>query len=36
MINRTMPDAKPELAITAFEMRLLDRLITDKPGPSAS
>ena len=31
MINRTTPCAKPEVAITAVEMKLLDRLIADKP-----
>ncbi len=31
MINRTMPDANLELAITSVEMKLLDRLIADKP-----
>ncbi|OWK25735.1 hypothetical protein AJ87_07210 [Rhizobium yanglingense] len=31
MLNRTMPDARPELAITAVEMRLLDQLIANKP-----
>lgn len=31
MINRTTPGAKPEMAITAVEMKLLDRLIADKP-----
>lgn len=31
MINRTTPGAKPEVAITAVEMKLLDRLIADKP-----
>jgi hypothetical protein len=27
MINRSAPDANPELAITAVEMKLLDRLV---------
>lgn len=31
MLNRTTPGAKPEMAITAVEMNLLDRLITGKP-----
>lgn len=31
MINRAAPGAKPELAITSVEMKLLDRLIADKP-----
>jgi len=31
MINRAAPGAKPELAITSIEMKLLDRLIADKP-----
>lgn len=31
MINRTTPSAKPEVAITVVEMKLLDRLIADKP-----
>ena len=31
MLNRTMPGARPELAITVVEMKLLDRLIADKP-----
>jgi hypothetical protein len=30
MINRTMPHANPELAITDIEMKLLDHLVTDK------
>jgi hypothetical protein len=30
MINRTTPEAKPELAITEVEMKLLDQLLPDK------
>jgi hypothetical protein len=30
MINRAAPDASPELAVTGVEMKLLDRLVTDK------
>lgn len=30
MINRTMPGAKPELAVTAMEMKHLDNLVADK------
>ena len=30
MINRAAPDARPELAVTGGEMKLLDRLVTDK------
>jgi hypothetical protein len=30
MINRSQPDAKPDLAITVMEMKLLDRLLPDK------
>jgi Transposase DNA-binding len=30
MINRSVPDAQPELAITDVEMKLLDRLMDDK------
>lgn len=31
MINRAMPDVRPDLAITDVERKLLDRLIADKP-----
>lgn len=35
MLNRIEPEAKPHLAITAIEMKLLDRLIADKrAGPA--
>ena len=32
MINRAMPAAEPQLAITGIEMKLLDHLVTDKRG----
>lgn len=31
MTNRTAPDAAPELAFTELELRILDRLVNDKP-----
>lgn len=31
MINRAAPGAKPELAITTVELKVIDRLIVDKP-----
>jgi len=34
MLNRTAPNAPPNLALTATEMRLLDHLVPDKRGPS--
>lgn len=30
MMNRTAPKASPQLVLTALEIRLLDRLVTDK------
>lgn len=36
MLNRTTPDAPPELAFTATEMYLLDQLIEDGPRHTAS
>ena len=36
MINRTMPEATPELALTPTEIYLLDHLVNDKPGPAPS
>ena len=33
MLNRTAPNAPPDLALTATEMRLLDHLVPDKRGP---
>lgn len=32
MTNRTAPDAAPELVFTDLELRILDRLVKDKPG----
>lgn len=31
MINRIDPDAAPELVFTDLELRILDRLVADKP-----
>jgi hypothetical protein len=36
MINRTMPDARAELAITDVERKLLDHLIADRPAQSGT
>ena len=32
MMNRAAPDAEPQVALTALEIRLLDQLVADKPG----
>lgn len=32
MLNRTMPDAAPQTALTETEIRMLDRIIPDPPG----
>jgi hypothetical protein len=31
MLNRSAPDALPILALTATEIAVLDRLVSDKP-----
>jgi hypothetical protein len=31
MLNRSTPDARPTLALTATEIAVLDRLVNDKP-----
>jgi hypothetical protein len=31
MLNRSVPDAQPTLALTATEIALLDRLVSDRP-----
>lgn len=31
MMNRTSPDARPEVVFTALELRVLDRVVKDKP-----
>jgi len=36
MINRTLPEAVPELALTPTEIYLLDQLVSDKPGTAPS
>jgi hypothetical protein len=38
MINRTLPEAVPELALTSTEIYLRDQFVSDKPGtvPSAN
>ena len=36
MINRTLPEAVPELALTPTEIYLLDQLVSDKPGTTPS
>jgi hypothetical protein len=36
MIQRTMPEAAPELALTPTEIYLLDQLVNDQPGTTAS
>jgi hypothetical protein len=36
MLNRTTPDAPPELAFTTTEMYLLDRMIEDAPRRATS
>jgi hypothetical protein len=36
MINRTLPEAMPELALTPTEIYLLDQLVNDKPGTAPS
>jgi hypothetical protein len=33
MLNRTAPNAPPNVALTATEMRLLDHLVPDKRDP---
>jgi len=33
MVNRSMPDASPEIALTSTELYLLDQLVPDRPGP---
>jgi hypothetical protein len=35
MLNRTAPDAPPNLALTDTEMRLLDHLVPDKGEPKS-
>jgi hypothetical protein len=35
MMNRAAPDADPEMAFTALEIRLLDQLVSDRPDPNA-
>ena len=35
MINRAAPDSAPEAAFTTSEIKLLDRLVSDKPGDRA-
>ena len=35
MVNRSAPDADPDVTLTAEEIRLLDRLVADKPSPQA-
>jgi hypothetical protein len=32
MTNRIAPEASPELVFTDMELRILDRLVNDKPG----
>jgi hypothetical protein len=32
---QTQPNADPEVAFTALEIKLLDRLVSDKPGANA-
>jgi hypothetical protein len=32
MMNRAVPDTDAEVAFTALEIKLLDRLVSDKPG----
>jgi hypothetical protein len=34
MLNRATPDASPSLALTATEIRLLDKLVPDKKQPT--
>jgi hypothetical protein len=36
MINRTLPEAAPELALTPTKLYLLDQLVRDKPGTAPS
>jgi hypothetical protein len=36
MMNRTAPSANPEVAFTALEIKLLDRLVRDKPDANIS
>jgi hypothetical protein len=33
MVNRSMPDASPEIALTTTELYLLDQLVPDRSGP---
>ena len=34
MVNRSMPEASPEMALTSTELYLLDQLVPDRPGPA--
>ena len=36
MLNRTMPEASPQMALTATEIYLLDELVSDTPGSASS
>jgi hypothetical protein len=33
MVNRSMPEASPQMALTSTELYLLDQLVPDRPGP---
>jgi hypothetical protein len=35
MINRSLPQAEPNLALTKLEIKLIDQLVPDRPGTSA-
>jgi hypothetical protein len=34
MVNRSMPEVSPEMALTPTELYLLDQLVPDRPGPA--
>jgi hypothetical protein len=36
MVNRSMPEASPEMALTPTELYLLDQPVPDRPGPAPS
>jgi len=36
MINRSLPQAEPQLALTKLEIKLIDQLVPDRPGTPAS